>query len=199
MAQDGIYGISAQHIAPGGVTSMTFEPQRVNNFVLEVGVPGQNPNYQIDRGQEQVIALSVISFPMPEERTTRIELHHGNEVRYVAGRTEFSEETLECVDYIDQETADVIYNWRRAVYNPGAGSHTASGLSIPRGGVGLAYQYKSEGAIWWVSPNGAANKIWNLHGIWPMTVRYGSGNMANSDKNTIEVTFSVDRITNESL
>ena len=128
--------ISANHIAPGGRTSAYFEPQRVSNFVLEVGVPGTNADGTIDSNIERIIALSVREFPMPEETTNRIELPYGNEVRYVAGRTTFGEETLTCTDYIDQDTAGAIYAWRRLVYNPGPHDVSTRGGSIPPGGVG---------------------------------------------------------------
>ena len=212
MADYELYGISAEHIAPGGIGRAQFEPQRVSNFVLEVGVPGTTVDGLIESRAERIIALSVREFPMPEERTDRIELPYGNETRYVAGRTTFGEETLTCTDYIDVDTADIIYNWRRRVYNPGPDMGSVSGGGLVRGGVGLAYQYKSTGCVWWLGPDssggatGSTNqgqfsvagsipeRRWYLYGMWPMSVRYGRGNMGASEANVIEVTFSVDRI-----
>jgi len=193
-----LYGISANHIAPGGVNKPTFEPQRVSNFVLEVGVPGTQVDGTIDAGAERIIALSVREFPMPEERTDAIELQYGNEVRYVAGRTTFGEETLTCVDYIDVDTAGYIYDWRRLVYNPGpnAFGNSGGGKQLEPGAIGYAFMYKSTGSIWWLDPMGSQppGRRFLMHGMWPMTVRYGRGNMTASEPNIIEVTFKVDRI-----
>lgn len=180
--------VSANHIAPADQWRR-FEPQRVYNFTLLLTPPH---GVEMDWKDADVIALSLREFPMPNESTDRIELPYGNEVRYVAGKTTFSTETLRCVDYIDRDTAGVLHKWRRRVYNPDE-DHVDG---IPQGGVGWAHQYKSDGEIIWLNPDGSAlrDRWWNLIGIWPMSIRYGSGNMASSDVNIIEVEFSVDRI-----
>jgi len=191
----GLPGVSADHIALGSISQMQFEPQRVSNFLLLIAPPsgsrgGGTEPAASDRGNQNIIALSVIDFPMPEETTEPIELAYGNEFRYVAGKTKFSDEALRVVDYIDADTATILMNWRKLVYNPGP-----SDTPFVQGGVGYAYQYKTRGRVNWMGPHGGTVRSWILHGLWPMRIKYGGGNMAASDKNVIEVTFKVDRIT----
>lgn len=185
----GLPGVSADHIAPG-MGSMEFEPQRVSNFLLLVTPPGTDEETDNDRARQNILALSVIDFPMPEETTEPIELAYGNEFRYVAGKTKFSDEALRVVDYVDANTAEILSVWRKFVYNPGP-----TNSPFAQGGVGYAYQYKRRGRVKWIGPHGGTVRAWILHGLWPMRIKYGGGNMAASDKNVIEVTFKVDRIT----
>ena len=191
------WGISANHLAPG-VSPGQFEPQRVSNFLLLI-MPPALVNYGGAQGRsaQQVLALSVVDFPMPEETTNRIELHYGNEVRYVAGKTTYSEEMLHVVDYVDEPVAEILYGWRRLVYNPGETARSGAFSFLPAGGVGYASQYKRDGIIQWRDPQGQLSRSWKLIGLWPDKIRFGSGDMSKSDKNVIDITFSVDRIVSD--
>lgn len=170
--------VSAEHIASYGAGGIhRFEPQRVNNFTIRFTLPG---GIQLDK--ESIIAMSVKTFPFPQEETDVLEIAFGNEIRKIAGVTKFSNEQLTVHDYVDSETADIIAEWRRLVYNAETGV------------VGYASEYKSEGDLLMFGPDGNKIRTWRLYGLWPRRVRYGKGEMSTSAVvNEVEVEFALDK------
>jgi len=163
--------INAQHLAPA---LGFFEPQRTFSWVLEIGLD--------DVGDQILIMQSLESFGAPKESNETIELHHGNEVRKVAGKVSFEDITLVLKDFVDSKTAQAVAKWRRLVYNPETGS------------VGLARDYKKSADLIMFAPDLSSARVWKLFGVWPKDVDYGTLDMTSSDKVTLSLTLSIDRV-----
>ena len=158
---------NSQHIAPQGGG---FEPQRSFNFQLELyGVPGRD-----------IINMSVIESFLPEINIEQIEVPYMAEVRKVAGKVRYQDGQVVCADYVDRPTFSSIEQWRKMVYDP------ASGL------LSYASNYKKEGAIVMVGPDGSASRIYKIKGAWPSVVSGGPMSMENSDFNRINLTITFD-------
>ena len=161
--------VTAERIAPqaGG-----FEPQRQANWTLEIADPSIDVN--------DVIQFSLESGFLPSRSNEEIELHFGNERRYVAGKALYEAGTLVVKDFVDARTAKIVSDWQELVYNPATGV------------VGLASQYKKEANIVLFGPNGTGRRVWTLVGLWPQAVNFGSLDMTANDKVTIEMTMRYD-------
>lgn len=162
--------INAQHLAPA---LGFFEPQRAFSWVLEIALD--------DVGDQILIMQSLESFGAPKESNDTIELHHGNEVRKVAGKATFEDLTLVVKDFVDSKTAMAVAKWRRLVYNPETGS------------IGLARDYKKSADLAMFAPDLSSVRVWKLYGVWPKDVDYGTLDMTSSDKVTVSLTLSIDR------
>jgi len=165
--------MSASHIAAaqGG-----FEPQRPNNFMVELTPPG---------GSRDVIELSVFSCPFPADATEVVRIPYINEERKVAGKTTMQGDGMELVlmDYVDQQVLQTLRKWRRMVFDP----HT--------GRTGLAKGYKVDAHLILFGPEGSLERRWQLFGVWPSALNTGEGSMERAtDANKITVTLQVDLI-----
>jgi hypothetical protein len=158
--------VSADHIAAaaGG-----FEPQRQNNFTIVLPVGGR------------VIQQSLESFPMPKEENEVIAIKFGNETRKVAGPASYSELTLVVKDFVDQDTAKALLEWRRSVYNPATGQ------------IFYASSYKKTAQVFLLGPEGSRIRGWQLSGVWPSKIDLGEGKMDSPSNNMITVTLQVDK------
>ena len=150
-----------------------FEAQRQNNFVLTVVPPGEG---------EQVLRLSMVSIPLPKEASNVIELPFGNEVRKVAGRTTFANINATFHDYVDQETLQILVNWRKNVYDPDTGN------------VGLASSYKRMATITMMGPETSFKRNYLVQGVWPSELDPGDLSYENAEKKLITVVFTFDKI-----
>jgi len=138
-----------------------------------------------DANANKLIKFSLDSFPMPTEENAEIKLPYGNEFRYVAGMTTFSDETLVIKDFCDIATSSMVDKWRRAVYDPDTGE------------IGLAKNYKCDGEVWMFGPGGIQQfcRKWKLWGVWPKSVKFGEGKMGDATDNKITIVLKVDKIT----
>jgi len=165
--------MNATHIAAaqGG-----YEPQRPNNFMVELTPPG---------GNRDVIELSVFSCPFPADATEVMRIAYINEERKVAGKTTMQGDGMELVliDYVDQQVLQTMREWRRRVFDP----HT--------GRTGLAKDYKIDAHLILFGPDGSQERRWQLLGVWPSAINTGEGSMERAtDANKITVTLQVDLI-----
>jgi len=175
--------MTADHI---GAAGGGFEPQRANNFMLELTPPG---------GDGRIIQQSLSEFPFPKEASEEIAIPYINEIRKVAGRTTYEDLDLVLNDYVDQDTAAQIEGWRRLVYVPEAG---AAGPAAPGGGesgsVGWAKDYKVDGSLILFGPDGTVERTWTLVGVWPKAFNMGSGSMEGSERVKITCTLAIDKM-----
>jgi len=162
--------LSAQHLAP---SQGFFEPQRNYNWSLEVALD--------DAGDQILIMQGLESFTAPEESNDEITLEYGNEKRYVAGKATFQAATLVLKDFVDMGVAQAVIRWRRQVYNAETGS------------VGLARNYKKNADLTLMAPDQSSVRIWKLHGIWPVSAKFGDLSMSGGDKVLINVGLRYDR------
>ena len=162
-----------------------FEPQRQHNWSFEVsGIGGD--------ADSQVLALSLVQGFLPTGYNEEVPIPYGNEVVYVAGRAIWEPGGLICRDFIDQNVAAQLLEWRRQVYDPATGA------------IGLAASYKKEASIVLFPPNydeaaGATNtefqRQWKLHGCWPIRVNAAANglDMTSSGQVMIELSIRYDR------
>ena len=159
--------MGAAHIASsqGG-----FEPQRQNNWAIEIEITNR-----------EILELSLSKGFLPREMNEPIAIHYLNEVVYVAGKTTYEEGTVEVIDYVDQNTAKVLSDWRRLVYQAETGI------------IGPAVSYKKRGTIVMFSPDGKTERKWDLIGMWPHTVDFGTLDMAASEVLRATLTIRFDK------
>lgn len=181
--------LNAQVAGSGPGSSAGFEPQRKNNWIVAFSVPGLNL-------ATEDIFLALKSFPFPIEKTTRKTIRWFNESRHYAGSVaDFGEQSLVVRDYIDRDTALLLYSWRRLVWNPLTGN------------VGLAKNYKGSGMLY-LAPPGNSNldltgddltsdevsRKMFLQGCFPTEFDMGDFDMDNEgDQVEIKVAISIDR------
>lgn len=158
------------------------EPQRVNNWVL--GFTGLT-SLGLD-GDE--FFLSLKSFPFPEEANSKKMIRWFNESRAYAGSVEdFGSQNLVIRDYIDKNTLEKLYRWRRLVWNP-------ENLT-----VGFAANYKTDGILYLCRSNaidlpGSYVRKMYLQGCWPVKVSGNEHDMdSDGDQQLITIEISIDR------
>lgn len=150
-----------------------FEPQRQNNWALEIALGNAD--------DERVIRLSLESFQLPNESNNEVAVPYQNETKYVAGKASYATSMLVLKDFVDIGTAAAVVNWRRLVYDPVTSR------------VGLARDYKRRATAILLGPDGTHERKWQYLGMWPQAVEYGSLNMAQGEKVTISVTLRFDK------
>jgi hypothetical protein len=161
-----------------------FEPQRTNNWLVQINgstLPGLSAS-------DFYLALKTFPFPVESNPVQRIRWY--NESRTYAGSlADFGDLNMQVHDYLDRATAQILYNWRRLIWNPG-------NLTI-----GLAAGYKMTGMLYLGPPNAvsvadimAYSRTWYLQGIWPTNLDMGAFDMDGMGENVlISCTLAVDR------
>lgn len=165
MKERGVVG--AFHLAPqkGG-----YEPQRTFDWRLEFTMDGK-----------EVIALAVESTSLPQESNEPIELPYGNESHWVAGRAKFQFGSFVVRDFIQEDVNKIISEWRKKVYE------------AQNGEIHFATNYKTNGHIVMMDPEGGSERQWMIEGLWPQQVNYGALAYGQNDVVKIEVVFAYDR------
>jgi hypothetical protein len=159
-----------------------FEPQRTHNWALELNLDGE---------ENDEITLSVVEGFLPARYNDLLEIPYGNEIVYAAGKMRWESGSVTLRDWVDKRTAKLLLDWQLQVGNP----HT--------GAIGLCTSYKRDASIILFGPNvenGApeeqvGEKIWTLHGVWPLRVNPGSLDMTNSGQVMIQVALQYDKAT----
>lgn len=151
----------------------TFEPQRQNNFSIEIA---------LGAADKDLIVMGLQAAPLPNESNDEIEIQYQNEKRYVAGQYTVDSTTLTVRDFVDQDTRGAIMRWRKQVYDPATGQ------------VGLAKNYKKRANIVMTAPDGSEQRVCKLIGVWPQAVSGGNLSHDGADNVIIEVTLKVDKV-----
>lgn len=158
--------VSADHIAKQGGA---FEPQRKNNFTVRIS------------SGASLIQLALDSFPLPKEANGIIEVNYGNEVKKVAGIATFENLELVVKDFADQPVMQSLVAWRKRVYDAETGN------------IGLASNYKEQGEVTMMAPNGTLLRTWRIEGCWPSSMDPGGGDMNANEPNKISVVITIDK------
>ena len=163
--------LGPQHLA----ADLKWEPQRQTNFQLNIfGLPGQ--------GTEMVM-LSLVNFSLPTVTNEVINIKHGNTDVKFAGTTQWQgSNQLTVIDYVTTDISKMISDWRELVYRPSDDA------------IGWAANYKKQGEVVQVGPDGTFQRTWKYEGIWPNEVNYGELNHeSTTDVNRIEIQIQYDR------
>src|SRR3990172_12748075 len=99
--------LNALHANHIGAVGGGFELQRANNALLYI--------VNLDGNANNLVTLSLASFPLPKVTTNPIEVNFLNEKRKFAGMTTYEDLTVIFNDYVDPETARRLHAWRPLV------------------------------------------------------------------------------------
>lgn len=161
---------AADHIA---AEAGTFEPQRQNNFSIEIA---------LEEADKDLIIMGLQGVPLPNESNDEIEIQYQNEKRYVAGPYTVDSTTLSIRDFVDMDTRGALMRWRKKVYDPATGQ------------MGLAKNYKKTANIIMTAPDGSEERVCKLKGCWPQAVTGGNLSMDAGDQVLVEVTLRFDKV-----
>ena len=148
-----------------------FEPQRANQATLQI----------VGLDNDDLITMSVTSWSMPKVSSGIVELAYLNEKRKFTGNPTYEDLSIVVNDYVDQNTASVLWAWRQQVHDP------VSGLS------GLAADYKKTGYISLFDPSGQIERQWRLEGLWPQNMDPGEIDYTSEDTMKIHMTIVTDK------
>jgi len=161
---------AADHIA---AEAGTFEPQRANNFSIEIPLSGAD---------KDLIIMGLEGFSLPQQKNETVTLSYQNEQRKVAGQVSVDEATLTMKDFVDVDTRGAVLRWRKQVYDPQTGK------------IGLAKNYKKTGHVVMTAPDGTSQRVARVIGVWPPADPAIDLKMEGSEKIMMEVPLSVDKI-----
>lgn len=160
--------MGAAHLAPQGGG---YEPQRKYDFELWLyDVPGMD-----------VLQLSCESFDPPAATNAPISLGFLNEVVKVAGQADWGTGSIVIRDMVDQPVFASLQAWKDMVHDPKTGN------------TGMASNYKKQGEMKLLAPDGSVERTFKLIGIWPQEVKSEGVSNATSDVLKINVTLACDK------
>ena len=165
-----ILPLTADHIGKQGGS---YEPQRSNNGRLTISLSGV--------GQNDILVLSLQGFSIPKIASNVLTIGYFNETRKFAGNPMYEGITVTFHDYVDIDTATILWAWRRLVHNPLNGT------------TGLARDYKKTGTIELFAPNGTYVRAYKLQGLWPVSLDPGDINMTSDEPILINCALEVDK------
>jgi len=162
--------LNADHI---GQVGGGFEPQRANNALLYVTGLAGNEN--------DVITLSLTSFPVPKSNIGLIEVRYLNQIRKFAGTPTYDDLSIVFNDYVDQNTKQVLADWFYLTHNPVDGK------------TAFAADYKKNGRIVLFDPSGASDREWECQGMWIQVFDPGDIDFEGEDRLRITCTITIDK------
>jgi len=152
-----------------------FEPQRKNNFALQIA-----PKGGVDMG---VIEFAMSKFPFPKSELEKGETQLLNEVRkWAKAPFKFEGGTLTLKDYVDKKVSDAIQKWYKLA------------ADVQSGKIGYASDYKTQATLILFGPNGNNEREWTLYGLWCRGYSNGEGDMSSGDQVEITATLEWDWI-----
>lgn len=159
--------LGASHLASSG-----FEVQRTNNFEIQIESVSKH----------RILTLSVVSGFLPNESNEVISLSYGNTKVTVAGVTNFNNSgSLVVRDLVQEDIEKVIDDWRSKVTNKNTNA------------IGFAADYKKPAKVTQYAPDGSLVRVWDLEGVWPSAVDYGSISYESPGVKTISITLQYDK------
>jgi len=163
--------------------SFKLQPLKKNNWVFQFSaIPGNDGN------QPEALAFVAKTCDAPEFSTENdVEIKRMNETYKFAGNPHWNDINCNFYDFIRNSTAaselsagDILYNWSCMVYNPLTGQ------------MGYKTQYATSATLAQLDPAGNIVRAWNIFGIWPSKVNYGSMDYTSGEACEISATFRYD-------
>jgi hypothetical protein len=149
-----------------------FEPARTNLGYIEIfGI-----------GPADSIILSCQTNGLPNLSNEEIEMPFGNDRSWIAGKRSNEAISVTFIDYIDTDIVGILSAWQRLVYNPDTGQ------------LGFARNYKKSALISQLQPDGNVLREWELNGVWPQAINFGTLDQSGNDRVSVEVTLRADQI-----
>jgi len=175
---------ASMFVTPGATN---LEPQRQNNFLLDLNVSGIAET----EGQVDILSLALLTFPFPEEGNETKDIRHQNHVVHYAGSfSGIDAVSLVYREFVDKRISDIWQNWRAKVGN------------YRTGGIGFASSYKAPGVLYKLPPGNTDDltqnlqvdnrytQKWHIIGCFPASYTEGDYS-ADNDGDQVEITVNL--------
>lgn len=156
--------------------SVDYEPQRNNNFEVQIEVGTLNGNARAG----ELITLSVATYAAPQINISQIPISYGNNKIKFAGLPEFPDSNVVLNDYIGINVERLLSDWQKQVYDPNTQE------------IGLAVNYKKTAYLLEYAPDGSNLRAWQLIGCWPSALQLGDFNQEGGNVRQITMTLTYD-------
>lgn len=164
-----------------------FEPQRKNNFELQVtGLDNLADIYNTEfdtktiKNAAEVIRLSLAKGFVPSFAQSPIKIGYGNNDIKFAGKPEWNDGDFALNDYIGAATKEVMLAWQRLSYDPKTQK------------VGRAKDYKKVAYLVETAPDGEIVRTWKVLGCWIKDLKFDDYSMDESGKQQMTASISYD-------
>lgn len=161
---------AADHLA---ASAGEFEPQRTNNFSIEIPLGGQD---------KDLIIAALEGFTMPTTKNEIQEMKYQNETRKVAGPANVEQGNLKLKDFCDIGVRWALLRWRKQVYDKTTGK------------VGLAKNYKKTCFVVLHGPDGSNERVAKLLGVFPPEDPPDALDMSSPAPIMMEMPLSSDKV-----
>jgi hypothetical protein len=155
----------AETLDVGDMIPNKFEPKRKFRWILQI---------------EGIDAFLAKSSVRPSRTFEEIKIDWINHKRYLAGKHEFADLTLELYDPIAPSGAQQVEEWIRLNYE------SVSGRS------GYADFYKRDIQLKMLDPVGTVVELWDIKGAWVKSANYGDLAYDSNDAATVALTIRFD-------
>jgi len=157
----------------GAGSAAGYEPNRVNHWIIRIsGAPGNG---------SELLQLACRTCPLPAGANEIIEIPVGNDTIKLAGRYTQENISMSFMEFVDKSVLAVLKAWRDLVYDKETGM------------MGLARDYKKQGSLVLIGPDGNGEKEWELRGIWPSNDPTGDLDQSGNDAVQVSVDFACDK------
>lgn len=143
--------------------SFKMQPLKKNNWIFQFSaIPGNN-------NQEEALAFVAKTCNAPVLTFGDVSINRMNEQFKFAGNPTWTDIQCTFYDFIRKDedgelsAGDILYNWACMIYNPLTGQ------------MGYKTQYATSASLAQTDPAGNIIRCWNLFGIYPSNVDWGSG------------------------
>lgn len=155
-----------------------YEPQRANQGIVRFfGAPFAGVDWK-------VLELTVRQFGLPKFQDNRTEVRYLNETVKFAGSREYDDLTMVFNSTISGQNARLLNAWKSTVHDPVTGRK------------GLATQYKRQGEMFLLQPDGTidTNRRFQLIGAWPQSLDSGEVDYEADTPILINTVFCIDKV-----
>ena len=143
--------------------SFKMQPLKKNNWIFQFSaIPG-------NKDQEEALAFVAKTCNAPVLTFADVPINRMNEQFKFAGNPTWTDIQCTFYDFIRKDeddelsAGDILYNWACMIYNPLTGQ------------MGYKTQYATSASLAQTDPAGNIIRCWNLFGIYPSNIDWGSG------------------------
>ena len=164
--------------------SFKMQPLKKNNWIFQfAAIPGN------DQDQAEALAFVAKTCNAPAITFADTITNRMNEQFKFAGNPTWNDIQCTFYDFIrnasdsqnELSAGDILYNWSCMIYNPLTGQ------------MGYKTQYATSASLAQLDPAGNIIRCWNLFGIYPSSIDWGSGlDYSSGDACEITATFKYD-------
>lgn len=128
----------------------------------------------------EILRLTVSSFSTPDISVDEIELRHGNDSVKIAGTPKVGDAKITVHDVVGADTERMLWAWFSLVYDPVTKM------------MGLAADYKKNGMLYQLAPDGSSVRAWQCKGLWPTSIPSKSFDYGDGREMSIDIDLKCD-------